>query len=291
MAPADYMSSLVSLVQNPTDKMRRKALNLISSSVKASVTGANDAVNHGDEALSVATLQACDMIAALLAAGSPGETASVLTQQIALSTLGSIALAYGGQNPAPVLLTLPAVLQRVAQSQAAVQASALATLAAITQALGVRMVGPQLPALIQTTLDVAIDVVKQMQIDRQSGSVVASGEKTLAAKASQAHALQLAAALTAVSSLMDNLCSFLAPQLPRLLELLLHPCMLTCSLQRAAELAAGVRGKLAASMPPRLLLNPLMEHLKATVQVGVLCAPKTPAPMHVSIRLPTEAAS
>jgi U3 small nucleolar RNA-associated protein 10 len=70
-------------------------------------------------------------------------------------------------------------------------------------------------------------------------------------------ALQLAGCLAALEVLVSGLGAFMSPYLKQLLQLLLHKQVLACSTAGSAEAAARLRAVLPASIPPRLLLEPL----------------------------------
>ena len=79
--------------------------------------------------------------------------------------------------------------------------------------------------------------------------------------------------MAAVSALATGLGAFLAPQLPRVLGVLLKARALAAGPHGMAVSAARARETLIATVPPRLLLPPLYAHLPSALQVCGCCAP------------------
>lgn len=254
MPAAAFLSALVSLASSsPADRVRRKALQLLATAVRDAAEGmglqAEGTAPEAAAAVAEAALSACQPAVALLQvpkgkAAAPGwELTSPLTKQTALAAVGSVAAAFGSQRPDQLLAVLPAVLAAIRDEQAAVRGSALAATAALAAALGPRLV-PQLPqtvaAVIAAVEAAAAAVTKAAEADGSpsssdggSSSSESEGEdgvarrtKQAAGGVSEAAALELAAALAAVAALVEHLGAFLAPHLPLLLDVLLHPAVL-----------------------------------------------------------------
>ena len=79
--------------------------------------------------------------------------------------------------------------------------------------------------------------------------------------------------MAAVSALARGLGAFLAPQLPRILRVLLDCRVLAESANGIAASAAAARETLTEAVPPRLLLPPLYAHLGSALQVSHCHAP------------------
>ena len=79
--------------------------------------------------------------------------------------------------------------------------------------------------------------------------------------------------MAAVSALTTGLGAFLAPQLPRVLGVLLDARALAPGPHGWAGSAARARETLTATIPLRLLLPPLYAHLPAALQVHSCNAP------------------
>jgi U3 small nucleolar RNA-associated protein 10 len=280
MAPAAYLTGLAALVAAPADRVRRRALALLASRVAAEARGGNVA----DATWADAALAAAQPAVALLPGGAApagGEPATDLTRQAALAALGVLAQALGAQHPRPFLDALPEVLAVAAgHARPAVRASALACSAAAAQALGARLV-PILPATARAVVAAAAAAAAAVDSaaaaapapeeegSGSEGEVEESGAGGGAApSASEATALELAAALAAVSALVGGVGAFLAPHLPHLLPVLLHPSVLAAGAARGGDAAAAIRGALGGAVPARLLLPPLMEHLDAAAGAG-----------------------
>ncbi len=85
--------------------------------------------------------------------------------------------------------------------------------------------------------------------------------------------MECASALAAVSALATGLGAFLAPQLPRMLRVLLDERVLAESANGIAASAAAARETLTTAVPPRLLLPPLYAHLPSALQVRLCRLP------------------
>ncbi|PRW61623.1 hypothetical protein C2E21_0211 [Chlorella sorokiniana] len=299
MPAAAFLSALVSLASSsPADRVRRKALQLLASAVRDAAEGmgwqAEGQTPEAAAGVADAALSACKPAVALLQApkgkaAAPGwEPTSPLTKQTALAAVGSVAAAFGAQRPDQLLAVLPAVLAAVRDEQAAVRGSALAATASLAAALGPRLV-PQLPqtvaAVIAAVEAAAAAVTKAAEADGSSssskggsssssesegedGAVRGAQQSTAAGGVSESAALELAAALAAVAALVEHLGAFLAPHLPLLLGVLLHPAVLQCSAARCADVAQAIRRQLAQAVPARLLLPPLLAQLEPAAEAG-----------------------
>lgn len=80
--------------------------------------------------------------------------------------------------------------------------------------------------------------------------------------------MECASAVAAVNALAKGLGAFLAPQLPRMLRVLLDGRVLAESANGIAASAAAARETLTKAVPPRLLLPPLYAHLGSALQVS-----------------------
>ena len=99
------------------------------------------------------------------------------------------------------------------------------------------------------------------------------GQRRGSAAAADAQSMECASAIAAVSALATGLGAFLAPQLPRMLRVLLDQRVLTESANGIAASAAAARETLTTAVPPRLLLPPLYAHLPSALQVCCCHAP------------------
>lgn len=94
---------------------------------------------------------------------------------------------------------------------------------------------------------------------------------TEAEAVSEGLALEVAAGLAALDSMLTGLGAFLSPYVASLLHLLLSPRLLTCPGGGCSAAASRLAGRLPSVLPPRLLLQPLAEQLEPAVQVQWLC--------------------
>lgn len=295
MPAAAFLSALVELAgSSPADRVRRKALQLLAGAARDAMEELGwhsaDQAPEDAEAVAQAALSACTPAMALLAGRATGERPSPLTKQTALAAVGSVASAFGPKHPQQLLDVLPAVLAATHAEQAAVRGSALAAAAALAAALGPRLV-PQLPqtvAAVIAAVESAAGAVTKASAQQAAdgaggGSDSGSGSESegggghsggarrrrgTASGPSETAALELSAALAAVAALVEHLGAFLAPHLPLLLGVLLHPAVLQCHSARCADVAAAIRRQLASSVPARLLLPPLLAHLEPAAEAG-----------------------
>jgi hypothetical protein len=283
MPPAAFLAALVALAgSSPADRVRRKALQLLATAVRDAAADAAGQPAEAAAAVAEAALSVCQPVVQLLhAPPAGGEAVTPLTKQMALAAVGAVAGAFGRQHPEPLLAVLPPVLAAIHNELAAVRGSALAATAALAAALGPRLV-PLLPktvaAVIAAVQSAAAAVTTaackparaqrvlaagQGAVGSDSGSSEPESEPDATAPAaaakqqrrrrrapasgglSEGEALELAAALAAVAALVEHLGAFLAPHLPLLLGVLLHPAVLQV---KAVE--GGLRGADAAALLP-----------------------------------------
>ena len=171
---------------------------------------------------------------------------SPLAKQALLSAVGAGAMAFGKTKPEPILSAVTEVLSMAGDkaAAAAVRGSALATLAVIAQACGVRLV-PHLPAAMAAVLTSGRAAAVRLSAAASKSSVVsiepieASGTSKKPTKAKggvkhdddneasmsteEAAAVELAAALAALTELIRSLGAFLSPYLKEALQLVLDP--------------------------------------------------------------------
>ncbi|KAL4421861.1 hypothetical protein ABPG77_001343 [Micractinium sp. CCAP 211/92] len=296
MPAAAFLSALVALAgSSPADRVRRKALHLLAGVVRDAAADAVWQQQQQPEAAAAAAeaaLAVCQPAQQLLEAaeGAPpaegAEPVAPLTRQVALAAVGAVAAAYGSQHPERLLSILPAVLAAIGSGQAAVRGSALAAAAALAAALGPRLV-PLLPKTVAAVIG-AVKAAAAAVTEAPLGKAQArpdSGSDDSASEGSgseeegagrggrrggpgEGAALELGAALAAVAALVEHLGAFLAPHLPLLLGVLLHPAVLQGSAARCSESAASIRQQLAKGVPTRLLLPPLLGHLEPATEAG-----------------------
>ena len=114
----------------------------------------------------------------------------------------------------------------------------------------------------------------QLKFWGQPGPLLQQGSKQHAASAAEdALGMECTSAMAAVSALATGLGAFLAPQLPRLLGVLLDARALTAGPHGMVASAARARETLTSTIPPRLLLPPLYAHLPTALQVPGCFAP------------------
>ncbi len=271
MTPAAYVAGLVGLAAaaGAHDKVRRRALLLLGAAVRAEEESRRG--READPALATAALAAVEPIAALLRGDGGAEGASELTRQVALGALGALAQAFGSRHPQRFLAAVPAVTALTAPTAPQpVRSSALTCVAAMAGALGRQLI-PVLPPTVNAVMAAAQAAAAAAAEGSPAAATAAADsdeEGDKGATVSEAAALELAAALTALVSLVTALGAFLSPHLPQLLSVALNPAVLGCQASHCAEIAAAIRGALARDVPARLLLAPMADALDAAAAGG-----------------------
>lgn len=277
MSPVSFISALVTLISVGVDKVRRRALGLLTSSIQDAVANERPGSKEA-RAVTTAALAAVTPIADTFsgkAVAANGEVPTELTRQVALGALGALAQALGAAHPQSFVPGVSKVLLlTVVTEPQPVRSSALTCVAALVAALGQHML-PVLPATVASVLKAAKLAAAEVKASGAVGGAGAEGDQGGAKDARQEAAiLELASALSAVSALVAKLGAFLAPQLPDVLAVVLHPSVLTCSAAHCTELGAGIRKELAEKVPARLLLAPLAAAFDKAAAAGAdaVCA-------------------
>lgn len=286
---SSYLQALVQMCRHAAGTVQRRALKLLASRLlKAAVDLADLEVATARlpaaeqqaalQQLAAAGLQVCSELPRLLAADAP------LTRQLALIAADAGIRQFGQLAPGAVLSCLGAVVGAVGDAVAPVRVSALACVASGVAAVGPRLV-PLLPQTAATVLAAAQAACKDLEgyehqkqqqqgvldsddseedeaAEQQQGAAADDDDDDAEAAASalskgEEAALQLAGCLASLQALVSGLGAFMSPYLKQLLQLLLHKQVLLCSTAGSSEAAARLRAALPASIPPRLLLEPL----------------------------------
>lgn len=205
---------------------------------------------------------------------------SAISRQAALIALQASATLFGSRAPVMLLECLPCVLACVSSDvHSSVRGSGLAAIAATVQALGARLV-PLLPATVRCVVSVSNSSWQRLaallpttpadtNMDADGSDVEQTEEEAEREKKQQEAAVELAASLAALRSLVEHCGAFLSPHLPELLSLLLQPHVLGCSVGGCATFAAGVRQRLPSALPARLLLPALYAQLQPAIDGGL----------------------
>ena len=187
---------------------------------------------------------------------------SPLARQALLSAVGAAAMAFGKTNPEPVMSAVTEVLSMAGDATApsAVRGSALATLAVIAQACGIRLV-PHLPGAMTAVLTSGRTAaaslaataaatgagIKEPPVAKRVGKPRSSDghnddDEETPLSTEESSAVELAAALAALTALIRSLGAFLSPYLKEALQLVLDPVVTTgCETAGCAAAAATVR--------------------------------------------------
>lgn len=208
------------------------------------------------------------------------------TRQLALVAVDSVARRCGALQPEPLLRCMRLVIGAVSDPQPVVRSSALVCLACVFRALGSKAL-PHLPAAVAAVLDDATKAQAAVGAapGGEDGSQGASDSEDEGLDIEQSAALddikreeaalELASGLAAVDALVTSVGAFLSPYLKQLLQLLLQPYVLSCTPADCSDLAASIREQLPATIPPRLLLEPLFAQWQLVTEVAA--AGKGPA--------------
>ena len=279
------------LAHHDSDKLRRRALRLFTDKVRLlrgeleslADLPLRDRTAH-EERLAASALLPCALLEQQAASAL-----SPLAKQALLAAVGASAAAFGKARPDAVMAALPAVLACAGDvtAPAAVRGSALVALAATVQAVGMRLV-PLLPAAMKALLAAGLAAASRLAASSPTGSTAVAATVTVANRrgnddddddadavaaaaqsAEEAAAVELAASLAALSSLIRGLGAFLSPYLREALQLVLDPAVLSCSTAGCSAAAAAVRAELPAVVPARLLLEPLFAQLPRAIERGV----------------------
>lgn len=259
MQPAAYISGLITIITKTKDAIQRKALRMLDTFVRelSKISGDGIDKNAGDqpEILSSDGVRAAARDAVrciqplLLSPGvESGDEPSELTVQLSFTALGSLAQGVGQWEHDTFLGIIDGVLKRVVDAGSVpLRTGALATLAAIVQGLGMKIL-PKLPAIVSVVLQSA---EKTLENDPQTEDIVE---------------LELVAMFSVISSLLHRLGAFIAPNLPQLLRLLFCSRVLSePSTSKLAQVAALIRDQLPKKVPPRLFLPPMAEWLETVL--------------------------
>ena len=267
MSPESYVTALRTLIsidnrssaddnesdEDEGEKIRRKALSLLTN-----VVSNRGGAKEPSPALASASLSAVPPILDCIRIHrEENQKCSVLTRQVALTALGSLAKAFAAHHPQPFLTAIPVVLDVIKQEATSqpLRASGLASIAVMVTHLQGHVV-PVLPPTMHAVMEAA-----------QRAATLSSSEVDVEKEdgVTDAAALELAAALSAIAAFVSSLGPFLAPHLPSLLtSVLLNPSVLITAhrtkstpLTHCCDLAATIRTDLARHTPSRLLLSPL----------------------------------
>lgn len=308
MAPSEYISALADLVATSTnDKVKRKGLTFANSCIKSLLeednkvvaTAAGSHTKGAEEEKEMVEKEeladaAISVVIAAVDVLEEGES-SALTRQVALAVMGTLCSRFAADQPEPFLEALAAVLDAAKDTRPAVCGSALAALAAAVHAMGARLV-PLLPATVSTAVSTAQRAISGLKSKIAGGNNKetteaaategkAKGKKTkwgarqaeeeaehhaeqLSSATKESLALELAAALATIDALSQVLAPFLASHLPHILTILLSPTVQACKFGGCSTLAAAIQSRLATSVPARLLLGPLLDHIDTAVASG-----------------------
>lgn len=249
----DYLAALASIAEGASEELRPQALELCAEALLDGPSSADAAyalVGEGGEAAAALL----DVARELFEAEAAAEAQGALLCADAIARAARASRAAGESVPEETVEALSDCLAPALEQAhegrarpAAVVASALAAAASLVAALGSE-VTPHVPVAAKSVLGAAEAAVKA--VEEYEGDAEAP--------------LRLAAAYTALGSLVESAGGMLAPYMPAILRLLLHPVL--CAQEedsQAATRAAQARAALPLRVPPRVLAAPLSEAVAA----------------------------
>lgn len=287
MSPAAFIAGLVALVGHDNDAIQRKALHLLGSTVATlpAQHAQPKAAFVVDDAVTRIVLEVLPSLQAILDAesattsmqvsshrssrkkpSSSTATTSALTRQTALTTLSMLSDVFAERHPQEFVAIVPFVLalSHADHRGTAECASALATVASMIRSLKKQYI-PVLPITSSAVLAAATHAAGIIHEGTKDGDDEPGGEISGMLNIAR---LELAAALSAVLSLVETLGAFVAPQLGDIFAIILDPTVLSCSFARCSETAARIQTEITKDIPMRLLLAPLSHSLDATMASG-----------------------
>lgn len=256
---ADYLSALATVAEGEEEVLHACALELTADALldgPAHTSHAAEAlVGAGGAAAACLLRVACGLFVA--ERGAEAQGALLCADAIARAARAGA----GAQQLEPELLEALSACLAPALDQAshergrpaAVVASALAAAASLMAALGSE-VTPSVPVLAKSVIAAADSAVKATVKSSNSG-----------AEADAEAPLRLAAAYTALGSLVDSAGGMLSPYMPSVLRLLLHPVVseavgmegVGAGVAQAASRASAALAALPVRVPARVLADPL----------------------------------
>lgn len=306
IAADKYMCSLLTLAEHPADKIKRRALKLLTDKVRGVRAEIEDQLEAPAKIrkarlrrASDAAVRACAMLPPLLL---PSCSASPLTRQLALVALSAIATEFGAEQPAALLAGMPSVLSATTDQHASIRASALATIATFVRALGAQLV-PVLPSTVAAAVAAAESACTRLvragstsDAEMRNCSTVVRDDAAVknysdseseddervqppvpGSKVDDA-ALELSSAMACMVALVQSVGGFLSPHLPSILAILLNPQLLACTVDGCDKFAASIRTILPTVIPPRLMLPALHDRLGPCLAEGVSNSQRDAAP-------------
>jgi U3 small nucleolar RNA-associated protein 10 len=189
--------------------------------------------------------------------GSTDELA--INRQTALWSIDILAQEFAGERPLPFLECLPpliATLEAHSDCQK-VLGSGFLCLKSLIAKLGARSLPHfnKFMALILASLRDMVDL--DMEEEDDEGLALDAGES-----------LVVQAALSALHACVEQLSGFIAPYIPDILSVVLHPTLLDSGDAHLLSRAEALISAFALKVPPRILLPPVISHYRVAVQAG-----------------------
>lgn len=244
MNSVHFMDGLIRSLsyKNSSDQMKRKAFLLLSRVVTNDLSDLDGTDPAFHQCIH-------DAIGAIVSSIKDTNKQSEMCRQSALEALLSFTDRFSAYHHDVFLQVIPATVELVSDQEVpAVRGMALICIASFIRNMQNAVI-PMLPRIIQAILD-----------GSKAGMAM-----TLHVSNDMVSILDLSSSLSALQALSENLASFLAPKMIEILNLLLNVNVVDGFGQKSKE-GAGVkalgeicRRLLAASVPARLLIGPLMD--------------------------------
>ncbi|KAG6781264.1 hypothetical protein POTOM_014155 [Populus tomentosa] len=257
MIPSAYFRGIISLLCNSDVNVKKKALGLLSEtlkkreSIKTKHKGRRDSIAssindwfHVDGSTLDSFQQMCLEIAQLIDDTMDDSDASLKLS--AVSTLEVLAHRFSS-NYSVFSMCLPSITKGICSNNLAISSSCLRTTGALVDALGPRAF-VQLPQIME--------------------NVIKTSSKFSAALSLPEESLILSI-LLALEAVVDKLGGFLNPYLEDIIRLVVHgPEYTSGSKMKLRQKADAVRKLLTEKIPVRLALPPLLKMYPDTVEAG-----------------------
>lgn len=257
MIPSAYFRGIISLLCNSDGNVKKKALGLLSEtlkkreSIKTKHKGRRDSIAssitdwfHVDGSTLDSFQQMCLEIARLI--DDTMDDSDTSLKLSAVSTLEVLAHRFSS-NYSVFSMCLPSITKGICSNNLAISSSCLRTTGALVDALGPRAF-VQLPQIME--------------------NVIKTSSKFSAALSLPEESLMLSI-LLALEAVVDKLGGFLNPYLEDIIRLVVHgPEYTSGSKMKLRQKADAVRKLLTEKIPVRLALPPLLKMYPDTVEAG-----------------------
>ncbi|KAL3521384.1 hypothetical protein ACH5RR_019533 [Cinchona calisaya] len=262
LVPVSYFKVIIQLLRHADENVRKKALGLLSQTVKESGTlnkiqerrqsrrSLRNSWLHFDETDQKSFDEMCIEILKLVD-DSDGDSGGASLKLAAVSTLEVLAQRYPSDNPI-FGMCLKSVCKNICSNNSAVSSSCLRATSALIHVLGPRALS-ELPRIMECMFnrsrDISLSIAEETKSYDVNFSMVLRNLKDSV----------FLSVLVTLEAVVDKLGGFLNPYLGNILELLvLHPWYTSAADVKLKLRAEVVRKLVTDKIPVRLLLPPLL---------------------------------